>query len=58
MIAIVFSLLVIPAYVAIRFEAKYAIPVLIALVHDILITGGVYSLIGPGGDERRPWPRS
>ena len=39
-IAIVFSLLVIAAYVAIRFEAKYAVPVLIALVHDILITGG------------------
>jgi SecD/SecF fusion protein len=45
-IAIVFSLLVISAYVAIRFEAKYAIPVIIALAHDILITGGVYSLTG------------
>ncbi|MQA74627.1 MAG: protein translocase subunit SecD [Solirubrobacterales bacterium] len=45
-IAIVFSLLVIAAYVAIRFEAKYAVPVLIALVHDILITGGVYALVG------------
>jgi SecD/SecF fusion protein len=43
-LAILFSMLVISAYVAIRFEAKYAIPVLIALVHDILITGGVYSL--------------
>ncbi len=42
--AILFSLLVIAAYVAIRFEPKYAIPVLIALVHDILITAGVYSL--------------
>src|SRR6185295_13796550 len=45
-IAIVFSLLVISAYVAIRFEAKYAIPVIIALTHDILITGGIYSLTG------------
>jgi SecD/SecF fusion protein len=45
-IAIVFSLLVISAYMAIRFEAKYAIPVLIALAHDILITGGIYSLTG------------
>jgi SecD/SecF fusion protein len=44
--AIIFSLLVIAAYVAIRFEAKYAIPVLIALAHDILITAGVYSLAG------------
>ena len=45
-IAIIFSLLVISAYVAIRFEAKYAIPVIIALIHDILITGGIYSLTG------------
>ena len=44
--AIFFSLLVISAYVAIRFEPKYAIPVIIALFHDILITGGVYSLTG------------
>ena len=46
LIAIIFSLLVISAYVAIRFEAKYAVPVLIALVHDILITGGIYALTG------------
>ena len=46
LIAIVFSLLVICAYVAIRFEGKYAVPVLIALVHDILITAGVYALVG------------
>ena len=46
LIAIIFSLLVISAYVAIRFEAKYAVPVVIALVHDILITGGVYALLG------------
>jgi SecD/SecF fusion protein len=45
-IAIIFSLLVISAYVAIRFEAKYAVPVLIALIHDILITAGVYALVG------------
>jgi SecD/SecF fusion protein len=45
-VAIIFSLLVITAYVAIRFEIKYAIPVLIALAHDILITAGVYSLTG------------
>jgi SecD/SecF fusion protein len=44
--AIVFSLLVICAYVAFRFEPKYAVPVIIAVFHDILITGGVYSLTG------------
>ena len=43
-IAIIFSLLVICAYVAFRFEPKYAVPVIIAVIHDILITGGVYSL--------------
>ncbi len=44
--AIVFSLLLISAYMAFRFEAKYAIPVMIAVIHDILITGGVYALSG------------
>ena len=58
MIAIIFSLLVISAYVAIRFEAKYAVPVLIALIHDILITGGVYALVGARGVERAPSPPS
>jgi SecD/SecF fusion protein len=46
LIAIIFSLLVISAYVAIRFEAKYAVPVLIALIHDILLTAGLYALVG------------
>jgi SecD/SecF fusion protein len=32
--------------VAFRFEPKFAVPVLIALFHDILITAGVYSLTG------------
>jgi SecD/SecF fusion protein len=45
-IAIIFSMLVISGYVALRFEAKYAVPVLIALLHDILITGGIYALVG------------
>jgi SecD/SecF fusion protein len=43
-LAIIFSLLLIAGYVAFRFEAKYAVPVLIAVAHDILITAGVYSL--------------
>ena len=44
--ALILSLIVISIYVAIRFEAKYAVPVLIALAHDILITGGIYALAG------------
>jgi SecD/SecF fusion protein len=45
-IAIIASLLVISLYIALRFEWKYAVPVLIALMHDLLITAGVYSLLG------------
>jgi SecD/SecF fusion protein len=44
--ALIFSLLVICAYVAFRFDPKFAVPVLIALFHDILITAGIYSLTG------------
>jgi SecD/SecF fusion protein len=44
-IAIIASLLVISVYIALRFEWKYAVPVLIALMHDLLITSGVYSLL-------------
>jgi SecD/SecF fusion protein len=45
-IAIIASLLVISGYVALRFDWKFAIPVLIALMHDLLITSGVYALTG------------
>ncbi|HEX3802692.1 MAG TPA: protein translocase subunit SecD [Solirubrobacteraceae bacterium] len=45
-IAIIVSLLVISLYVALRFEWKFTIPVLIALMHDLLITAGVYALTG------------
>ncbi len=44
--ALIFSLLVIGAYVAFRFDPKFAVPVLIAIFHDILITAGIYSLTG------------
>jgi SecD/SecF fusion protein len=45
-VAIIASLLVISAYVALRFEWKFAVPVLVALMHDLLITSGVYALTG------------
>jgi SecD/SecF fusion protein len=44
--AIIASLLVIGLYVTLRFGFKFAMPLLIALSHDILITLGVYALIG------------
>src|SRR3954453_16997338 len=45
-IAVIASLTVITIYIALRFEWKFAVPVLIALMHDILIVSGVYSLTG------------
>ena len=44
--AIFGSLLLIVLYLAIRFDYKYAIPVIAALIHDIVITVGVYALTG------------
>jgi SecD/SecF fusion protein len=43
-LAIIASLILIMTYVALRFEPRFAIPVMIALLHDLLITAGVYSL--------------
>ncbi|MEZ5122286.1 MAG: protein translocase subunit SecD [Solirubrobacterales bacterium] len=45
-IAIIASLLVITIYITLRFEWKFAVPVLIGVTHDILITAGVYALVG------------
>jgi len=45
-LAILFSLLLIVLYIAIRFDFKFAVPVIIALLHDIAITVGVYALTG------------
>jgi SecD/SecF fusion protein len=45
-IAILFSLLLIILYLAVRFDFKFAVPVIVALVHDIVITVGVYALLG------------
>jgi preprotein translocase subunit SecF len=44
--ALIVFLLVITLYITIRFEFKMAVPTLAALVHDVLITVGVYSLSG------------
>jgi SecD/SecF fusion protein len=44
--AIIASLIIISIYIALRFQWKFAVPVLIALAHDLLITGGVYALVG------------
>ena len=46
LMALAVSLLFILLYVSLRFEYKMAVTAIIALVHDILITLGVYSLVG------------
>jgi SecD/SecF fusion protein len=43
---IIVSLLLITIYITIRFDLKYAIPVILAMLHDIAITVGVYALVG------------
>ena len=45
-VAILFSLLLIVLYIALRFDFKFAMPVIIALLHDIVITIGIYSVTG------------
>ncbi len=44
--AVLFSLFLIIIYIALRFQWKFALPVIVALIHDIVITVGVYSLTG------------
>ena len=45
--AVAFSLLIITGYIALRFHGfAFAVPVIVALIHDIVITVGVYSLTG------------
>jgi SecD/SecF fusion protein len=46
-LAIIFSLLVITLYITIRFKGlAFAVPVIAAMLHDVLITVGVYSVTG------------
>jgi SecD/SecF fusion protein len=45
-VAIIASLAVIAVYIALRFQWKFAVPVMIALMHDILITAGIYAFVG------------
>jgi SecD/SecF fusion protein len=43
---IIVSLLLITIYIAVRFEFKFAMPVILAMLHDIAVTVGVYALVG------------
>jgi SecD/SecF fusion protein len=43
---VIVSLILISIYVSVRYEFAYAIPVLVALFHDMFVAVGVYSLSG------------
>ena len=45
-VGLVVVLVAIAIYIALRFEWKMAVGAMVALVHDVLITAGVYALIG------------
>jgi len=46
-LAVLFSMFVITLYITLRFHGvAFAVPVIVALIHDIVITIGVYSLTG------------
>ncbi len=45
-LAIIVSLLLIVAYISVRFQWQFALPVMVALAHDVLITIGIYALLG------------
>ena len=44
--AIISALLLILIYITIRFELKYAVGAIAALTHDVLVTLGIFSLLG------------
>jgi preprotein translocase subunit SecF len=46
LIALAVFLVAVIAFLALRFEPKMAVGAIAALVHDIIVTAGVYSLIG------------
>jgi SecD/SecF fusion protein len=45
-LAFVFSILLIVIYLAFRFDWRYSLPTIAALIHDLLVTVGVYSITG------------
>ena len=45
-LAIIVSLLLIVLYITFRFQWSFAAPVIIALAHDVIITIGIYALLG------------
>ena len=46
LIALVVFLVAVIAFLALRFQPKMAVGAIVALLHDIVITAGIYSLVG------------
>ncbi|MEI6688936.1 MAG: protein translocase subunit SecD [Thermoleophilia bacterium] len=46
LLALVFSIFLIVIYMALRFDWKFAVPMIVALLHDLVIALGVYALSG------------
>ncbi|WP_411277138.1 protein translocase subunit SecD [Gaiella sp.] len=45
-LAIIVSLFLIVGYISLRFQWQFAVPAIVALMHDVLITIGIYALLG------------
>jgi len=45
-LAIFVSLALVVIYIAIRFDFKFAVPVILAMVHDVIVCIGIYALTG------------
>lgn len=45
-IALVVFLVLVSLFIAIHFERRMAVAALVALVHDVVVTAGIYSLVG------------
>ncbi|MGI9188444.1 MAG: protein translocase subunit SecF, partial [Gaiellales bacterium] len=46
LLALVFSIFLIIIYMALRFDWKFAVPMIVALLHDLVIAIGVYAISG------------
>jgi SecD/SecF fusion protein len=46
LLAFLFSIFLIVVYVALRFDWKFSIPMIVALLHDLVIAAGVYAISG------------
>lgn len=46
LLALAFSIFLIIIYMAVRFDWKFAMPMIVALLHDLVIAGGVYAISG------------